>query len=161
MVFAKVRGQFRKWQGTLRLSPDDLTQSSVVVDIEADSIDTGSRDRDQHLRSADFFDVERFPKLHFESGRVAEISDGRLKVSGELTLHGVTRDVDLDVRHNGNIVDPFGQRRAAFTATTSVNRKDFGLEWNQVLETGGVLVGDEISIELEIEAVENAGVQAA
>lgn len=157
LVIAKVRGQFSRWTGTLQVPPDrDFTQASLDVVIDASSIDTGVADRDAHLKSGDFFDVERYPELTFRSGAVEKVSDERLKVSGTLTIRGTSRPVTLDVDVHGFAKDPWGHERAAFTAKTHVDRKEFGLTWNQALETGGVMVGDRIDIEIEIEAVRQA-----
>lgn len=161
LVFAKVRGRFATWSGAIRLDDDDLTRSSVEVEIDAASIDTGVADRDKHLRSADFLDVEQFPKLTFRSKRVEKVDDERYRVHGELAIHGVTREVALDTEYAGKAKDPWGNERAAFAATVSIDRGDFGLEWNQVLEAGGVLVGERIEISLEIQAIKAAAVQAA
>lgn len=161
MVFAKVRGRFAAWRGALRLDASDLTRSSVEVVIDAASIDTGVGDRDKHLRSADFFDVERFPELRFVSTRVERAAGERYRVHGMLTIRDVSREVTLDVEHAGQAKDPWGNQRAAFTASTSLDRRDFGLKWNQALEAGGVLVGERIEIELEVQAVQAAGSQTA
>lgn len=161
MVFAKVRGRFRDWQASLSYDPANLAAASVNVEIDAGSIDTGVADRDKHLRSADFFDVERFPKLSFQSSRVEAAGAGRLRVHGNLTIRDVTREVTLDVEELGRVVDPWGNERAAFSAKTSIDRREYGLQWNQVLEAGGVMVGERVEIELEIEAVAQAKVAAA
>jgi len=161
MVFAKVRGKFSDWRGRAKLDPQDLTRSTVEVEIDAASIDTGVGDRDQHLRSADFLDAERHPKLTFRSKRVETTGEGRYRVHGDLTIRGTTREVVLDVEHAGVAKDPWGNQRAAFTASTSLDRRDFGLEWNQVLEAGGVLVGERVDIELEVQAVQAAATEAA
>jgi polyisoprenoid-binding protein YceI len=153
MVFAKVRGRFDEWSGAVHLGPDDLTGGSVEVEIDSKSIDTGVADRDNHLRSADFFDVERFPKLRFKSTEVEKIDNEHFRVRGALTIRDVTREVVLDVEYAGQAKDPWGNTRAAFTASTTVERSDFGLNWNQVLEAGGVLVGERIDIEIEVQAV--------
>jgi polyisoprenoid-binding protein YceI len=161
MVFAKVRGRFGAWSGSVRLDPNDLTGARVEVEIDAASIDTGVADRDDHLRSADFLDVDSYPKLGFKSTKVETAGGDRYRVHGELTIRDVTREVVLDVEHGGQAVDPWGNTRAAFAATTSINRADFGLTWNQVLEAGGVLVGDRIDIEIEVQAVQAADAQVA
>jgi polyisoprenoid-binding protein YceI len=153
MVVAKVRGRFADWRGTLELDEADLSRSRVEVEIDAASIDTGNAQRDEHLRSADFLDVQQFPTLRFASQRVEEVGDDRLRVLGELSLHGVTRQVTLDVERGGNAKDPWGNQRAGFAARLSILRSDFGLTWNQALETGGVLVADRIDIELDVQAV--------
>jgi len=161
LVVAKVRGRFASFSGKVELDEADLTRSRVEVAIDAASIDTGVADRDKHLRSPDFFDVESFPKLTFKSSRIESNGKGRYRVYGDLTIRDVTREVGLDVEYGGRAKDPWGNERAAFAATTSLERSDFGLKWNQALEAGGVLVGERIDIELEIEVVKAAGVQAA
>ena len=153
MVFAKVRGRFGSFAGTIEGDLEDPTQARVAVDIDAGSIDTGTAERDQHLRSADFFDTESFPRLRFASTRVERVADERYRVHGDLTIRDVTREVVLEVEYGGRGADPWGNQRVGFTAQAAIDRSDFGLRWNQVLETGGVLVGDRITIELEIQAV--------
>jgi polyisoprenoid-binding protein YceI len=161
MVIAKVRGRFGSFGGTARLEPEDLTRSSVEVTIDAASIDTGVADRDAHLRSADFLDVARFPKLAFKSTKVERTSGDRYRVHGALTIRDVTREVVLDVVDAGRTKDPWGNQRAAFSATASLDRGDFGLKWNQALEAGGLLVGERVDVEIELEAVEAPASQAA
>ncbi len=161
MVVSKVRGRFGKFSGELAIDDSDLTRSSVDVAIDATSIDTGNAQRDTHLRSADFFDAETFPELRFRSTRIDKRGDERYAVVGQLTIRDVTREVSLDVEFGGRARDPWGNERLGFVATASVDRKDFGLRWNQALETGGVLVGDRIDIELELQGVRAAAKQAA
>jgi len=161
MVVSKVRGRFAKFSGELAIDDSDLTRSSVDVAIEAASIDTGNAQRDGHLRSADFFDAEAFPELRFRSTRIDKRGDDRYTVVGQLTIRDVTREVSLDVEFGGRARDPWGNERLGFVATASVDRKDFGLRWNQALETGGVLVGDRIDIELELQGVRAAAEKAA
>jgi polyisoprenoid-binding protein YceI len=161
LVIAKVRGQFSRWSGSLEAPGRDFTRASLDVAIDASSIDTGVADRDAHLRSADFFDVERHPEITFTSTAVTPAAADRLRVSGALTIKGVTRDVVLDVEVLGQAKDPWGNERAAFSATTAIDRREFGLTWNQVLETGGVMVGDRIDITIDIEAVRQAATQVA
>ncbi len=153
LVIAKVRGQFSRWTGTVTAPDGDFGRASLNVVIDASSIDTGVVDRDAHLRSADFFDTERYPEITFKSRAVARTASDRLRVTGDLTIKGVTREVALDVEALGLAKDPWGNERAAFSVTTAIDRRDFGLTWNQVLETGGVMVGDRIDIAIEIEAV--------
>ena len=153
MVISKVRGRFTRWNAKLQLDTANLARSAVEVDIEAASIDTGVADRDNHLRSPDFLDVQKYPVLTYRSRRVEAPSKDRLRVVGDLTIRNVTREVVLDVEYGGQGKDPWGNQRAGFTATASLNRKDFGLTWNQALETGGVLVADRVDIEIELEAV--------
>ncbi|QRK10377.1 YceI family protein [Archangium violaceum] len=153
MVIAKVRGSFRTYSGTVSLDEQDISASSVSVRIETASIDTGVEQRDTHLRSADFFDVEKFPTITFQSTKVEKSSGNGLRVTGNLTLRDVTREVVLEAEQLGIGKDPWGNVKAAFEAKTSVDRRDFGLKWNQALETGGVLVGEKVEITLEIQAV--------
>ena len=161
MVVSKVRGKFTGYAAELTLDPENLTGSKVKVVLDAASIDTGVADRDAHLKSADFFDAATHSKLTFESRRVERIDAERYRVIGDLTIKGTTREVVLRVEQHGQAKDPWGNTRAAFTAKTSIDRKDFGLAWNQVLETGGVMVGDRVDIEAEIEAVRQVEAQAA
>jgi polyisoprenoid-binding protein YceI len=161
MVFSKVRGRFLSYTGAIQLDDDDLSRSWVEVTIRAASIDTGNAQRDTHLRSADFFDVERFPELRFRSTRVEDTGGGRLRVIGELTIRDTTREVALDAERAGRGVDPWGNERIGLVAKTSLDRKDFGLAWNQLLEAGGVLVGDRVDIELDVQAVNTAARDAA
>jgi polyisoprenoid-binding protein YceI len=161
MVIAKVRGRFAAWSGKLELNEADLTSSKLDVEIDARSIETGNAQRDEHLRSADFFDVEQFPTLRFASHSIENLAQDRFRVLGELTLHGVTRQVVLNVERGGEAKDPWGNRRAGFAATASIQRSDFGLVYNQALETGGVLVGDRVDIELDVQAVQSAARQTA
>jgi polyisoprenoid-binding protein YceI len=161
LVIAKVRGQFSRWRGEVLMPAGDFRRASAAAVIDASSIETGVADRDTHLRSADFLDVQRYPEIMFESLRVDTESSDRLRVVGQLTIKAITREVSLDVERHGVAKDPWGQERAAFTAKTSINRRDFGLNWNRALETGGMLVGDRIDIEIEVEAVRQAAAQAA
>jgi len=161
MVISKVRGRFTKWNAKLALDTADLARSAVEVEIEAASIDTGVADRDTHLRSSDFLDAEKFPTLRYRSRRIEAPSKDRLRVIGDLTIRDVTREVVLDVDYGGQGKDPWGNQRAGFSATTSINRKDFGLTWNQALETGGLLVADRVDIEIELQAIRQTATQVA
>lgn len=154
MVVSKVRGAFGRWEADLAFDEKDPAASKVSVRIDASSIDTREPKRDAHLRSADFFDVEQFPTLSFESTKVEPAGDGAYRVTGELTLHGVTKEVVLDAEYLGANKDPWGKTRIGFSASTKIQRKDFGLGWNQVLEAGGVLVGETVEIALDVQAVE-------
>ena len=161
MVVSKVRGRFAAFSGTLELDDSDFAQSTIDVTIDASSIDTGTAQRDDHLRSADFFDVAKFPTLRYTSKRIEKLGKDRFRVIGDLTIRDVTREVPLDVEYGGRGKDPWGNERAGFSASAAIDRKDFGLQWNQVLETGGVLVGDKVDIDLDIQAVKAAAVAAA
>jgi len=154
LMVSNVKGSFDKHTGTVEFNDKDITKSKVEVSIDTNSINTNVQKRDEHLRSADFFDVAKFPTMTFKSKKVAKAGKDKLKVTGDLTLHGVTKEVVLDVEGpSKESKDPWGNFRKGATATTKINRKDFGLVWNAALETGGVAVGDEITITLEIEMI--------
>ena len=161
MVISKVRGRFSKWSAKLALDTADLARSSVDVEIDAASIDTGVADRDAHLRSPDFLDAQKYPTLRYRSRRVEALSEDHLRVVGDLTIRDVTREGVLDGESGGQGKDPWGNQRVGFTATASLNRKDFGLTWNQALETGGVLVADRVDVEIELQAIRQAASKAA
>jgi polyisoprenoid-binding protein YceI len=152
LMIANVKGRFTDIKGTATYVPE-AKRANVHVSINAASIDTGEARRDEHLRSADFFDVERHPTLEFRGGRVDGHPDSKFALHGELTIRGVTKPVTLYVVNEGRAQDPWGTERVGYTATATINRKDFGLEWNMALEAGGVLVGDEIRITIETELV--------
>ena len=153
MMFTTVRGQFNDFDGKLRLDMDNPERSSVEGSIVVASLDTGDEGRDQHLRSADFFDVENEPRMTFRSTRIERTGDNEFKVHGSLTIRGTTRPIvwNVEAAELGN--DPWGNPRWGFSAETKLNRKDFGLNWNVALETGGWLVSDEIKLSAEIQAV--------
>jgi polyisoprenoid-binding protein YceI len=154
MMIANVKGQFSKVSGALFLDESDLANSRVEATIEAASIHTRDEQRDAHLKSPDFFDVEKFPTLHFKSKSISIVRDGELGVEGDLTIRGVTRKVRFSVEGpTPPAKDPWGNTRVAISATTKINRKDFGLTWNAALETGGILVGDEVILTLDAEFV--------
>jgi polyisoprenoid-binding protein YceI len=155
MVISKVHGRFAKWAGALQLDTQDLTRSSVDVRVETASIDTQVADRDTHLRSADFLDVAKFPQLTFRSKRIEKAGDA-YRVTGDLELHGVTREVTLDAEFAGTGKDPWGNERAGFSAKASLDRREFGLVWNAAVEAGGVLVGEKVEITIELEEVKKA-----
>ncbi|HTM22675.1 MAG TPA: YceI family protein [Kofleriaceae bacterium] len=161
MMISKVRGRFARWNGEIQLDEQDLGASQLTVRIDAASIDTNEDKRDAHLRSADFFDVDNHPQLVFTSKQVTDLGEGALRLTGDLTIRGVTREVDLDVQLEGKSKDPWGNERIGFSAQASINRKDFGLHWNALLETGGVVVGDKIQIGIEVELVRAAAAAAA
>jgi len=161
LMIAKVRGQFGRWSATLLAPEGDFGRAKVEVTIDASSIETGVADRDAHLKSADFFDVATFPEITFKGDRVEGLVGDQLLLSGELTIHGVTRRVELEVESSGRMKDPWGNERAVFEARTSIDRKQFGLTWNKALEAGGVMVGDKVEIEIEIEAVKQVVTKVA
>jgi polyisoprenoid-binding protein YceI len=155
LVVSKVRGSFNEVTGAITIAEDPI-ESSVDVTIGAASIDTGAPDRDGHLRSADFLDVERFPNLKFRSLRVVDFSGSEFKLVGELTIRDVTREILLDVEFDGVAHNPWGKEVVAFTATTEIDREEFGITWNVALETGGVLVGRKVKIEISAQAIREA-----
>jgi polyisoprenoid-binding protein YceI len=161
MVVSKTRGRFNKWSGQLHFDAQNPAASSVAVDIDPASLDTADAQRDAHLRSPDFFDVEKYPTASFRSTKVEVAGKDRYRVAGDLTVHGITQPVVLDVTYEGSGKDPWGGERAGFSATTTIERKNFGLEWNKALETGGLLVGEKVELNLEVEAVKQAAQQAA
>lgn len=153
MVITKVRGAFTRFAGSFELDADDPTKSSVTAAIETASVDTHEAKRDEHLRSADFFAAAEHPQLTFRSTRVEPIGKGELRITGELTLRGVTKEVTLTAENLGGGKDPWGNERVGFSAATRINRKDFGLTWNQALEAGGILVGEDVDITLDIQGI--------
>jgi polyisoprenoid-binding protein YceI len=154
LVISNVRGEFGAYQGKVVLDEADVTKSSVAATLDVNSLNTKVADRDAHLKSADFFDVAKYPSITFKSTKVAKAGPDRLQVTGELTLHGVTKPVVLDVTTSPEVKGMFGETRRAFAATTRIQRKDYGLTWNKVVEAGPA-VGDEVTIALDLEAVKD------
>jgi polyisoprenoid-binding protein YceI len=157
MMFTTVRGRFKDVNGTIRVNASNPETSSVNVEISAASLDTGVADRDAHLRSADFLDVETYPTLLFVSKRIegSFAKDGdSFRLVGDLTIRGVTKEITLDATFEGTGKDPWGGTRAGIRATTKIDRRDWGLVWNQALETGGILVANDVRIEIELQAVQ-------
>ncbi|OGR78137.1 MAG: hypothetical protein A2X32_01910 [Elusimicrobia bacterium GWC2_64_44] len=153
MAISKVSGRFDKFSGTIEYTPGETKNWKTEAVIDAASINTGVEARDKHLRTPDFFDVEKFPTITFKTLKVTNYKNMKGRLHGELTMHGVTKPVVLEVEGSGPVKDPWGNERMAAVAKTTINRKDFGLGWNQVLEAGGLLVGEKVEITLEIEAV--------
>ena len=154
MMISNVKGQFLKLSGTMSFDESNLATSRVDVSAEAASIHTGDAQRDAHLKSADFFDVEKYPSLTFKSVGIKIVRDGELSLEGDLTIHGVTRKVSFAVEGpTPPSKDPWGNTRIAVAATTKINRKDYGLTWNAALEAGGILVGEEVTITLDVQLV--------
>ena len=156
MMITNVRGRFDKFGGTIDFDEVNPANTRVDVQIEAASINTGDAQRDGHLRSPDFLDVEKYPYLTFKSKRVEVIDDRHARLVGDLTIRDVTREVTLDVEYYGTSKSPWGTTNAGFTATTKINRKDWNLTWNVALETGGWLVSDEVKIDLDLEIIKQA-----
>lgn len=162
MGLVNVKGSFDKFQGVVQLDEKNLSKSSVKVTIESASINTGVEKRDEHLRTDDFFDCPKYPTITFVSKKVTPTGKGKLKVMGDLTMLGVTREVVLDVDGpTPEVKDPWGNFRRGATAKTKLNRKDFGMTWNNVLDTGGVMIGDEVSVILELELIQPAEEKAS
>jgi polyisoprenoid-binding protein YceI len=154
MMVSTVKGNFEKYIGTVELNDKDITKSKVEVAIDTNSVNTSVKKRDEDLRSANFFDVTSYPSMTFVSKKIVKATKGTLKVIGDLTIHGITKEVVLDVSPlSKESKDPWGNIRRGTSASTKINRKDFGLTYNKALETGGILVGDDITISLEIEMV--------
>ena len=157
LMISNVRGEFSKLSGKVTLDPADLTRSTVEVSLETSSISTREPQRDEHLRSADFFDVANYPAIHFRSTRIVAAGPGQFELSGNLTIRGNSKEVLFNVEGpTPALKDPWGNTRAGVTATAKINRKDFGLVWNGLLESGGMIVGDEVSIIIEAELVQAA-----
>ena len=153
MMVSTVRGQFREYRGTVRLDPKDFTRSSFEGEIDVASIDTGVADRDNHLRSNDFFDAPNHPKITFKSTRIEHKDEGEFRVHGDITIRGVTRPIALDVEFLGTSKNPYGKTVAGLSAHGTLNRKDFGVSFNALLETGGVAVAEKVKLEVEAEFV--------
>ena len=154
MMISNVRGQFTKVAGTITAKDSDPASVKVEATIETSSIDTRSADRDADLKSANFLDVAKYPTMTFKSKKIEPAGTGKWKMVGDLTLHGVTKEVTLDVEGpTAPIKDPYGNTRAGASATTKINRKDFGLTWSKALEAGGAVVGDEVTVSIDVEAV--------
>lgn len=151
-LITRVRGSFSDFDGAIEFDASNPAASSVAFTIQATSIDTNEPNRDKHLRSEDFFAAETHPTLTFTSTRITERGKGRYDVEGDLTIRGIARRIVLPVTHLGVAKDPWGNEKLAFEAETTINRKDYGLNWNAALETGGFLVGDEVKVELQIQA---------
>jgi polyisoprenoid-binding protein YceI len=160
MMITTVRGRFENFSGTVDFDEDNPENSTVHIEIDAASINTREEQRDNHLRSADFLHADRYPVLTFTSKRIELIDEDTARVTGDLTIRDVTREITLRVDYQGQARSPWGTTSAGFSASAKINRKDFNLTWNQALETGGVLVGEEIKIDIELEIVKQAEVEA-
>ncbi|MEX1030125.1 MAG: YceI family protein [Paenibacillaceae bacterium] len=156
MMIAKVKGTFHTFEAEIEANPADLTTAKIKFSIDVASVDTRNTDRDNHLRSADFFDVENMPKMTFEAKQITRSDSNEYDVVGDLTLHGVTRSEKFAVIFEGSGTDPWGNEKVGFSATGALNRSDYGLTYNAALETGGILIGDEVKITIEIEAAKQA-----
>ena len=159
MMISTVRGHFEVLSGKLHIDEEHPDNSWVEAEVDAASINTRDAKRDGHLRSPDFFDVEKYPKITFKSTKVTPTGNNQYRVTGSLTMHGVTKEETFHADYSGQVKDLYGLQRAAFSVKGKINRKDFGLNWNVALETGGVLVGEDVNIEINLAAVQKAAVQ--
>ncbi|RFU69836.1 YceI family protein [Bacillus sp. V59.32b] len=156
MMVAKTKGTFQKFDAAVEADPADLTTANIEFTIDVSSIDTRNGDRDAHLRSADFFDIEKYPSLTFKSTKIVKTSEDEYDVTGDLTMHGVTRSETFAITFEGQGTNPWGAEVAGFSGKGTINRSDYDLTYNAALETGGVLIGDKITVSLEIEASREA-----
>ncbi|MEU2422625.1 YceI family protein [Streptomyces sp. NPDC007851] len=155
-MVTNVKGSFQEFEGTLHLDGEDPTKSTASLDIQMASITTGSPDRDGHLKSADFFKTDEFPTMTFRSTKAEALGDEDYRITGDLTILGVTKPVTIDLEFNGAAKDPFGNERVGFEGKAEIKRSDWGVTWNAALETGGVLVSDKIKLNFDISAIKNA-----
>jgi polyisoprenoid-binding protein YceI len=160
-MVSQVRGRFNDFSGTVQLDPKNLPASSVDFHIKATSIDTNVADRDKHLRSADFFDVEKYPEITFKSESIKAAGKDKYDVTGTLTLHGVSKKVTVPVTLGGQVKDPWGNTRAGFEIETTLDRKDYGIVWNKALDSGGVMLGDDVKVAINLETVKKSDKAAA
>jgi polyisoprenoid-binding protein YceI len=154
MMISSVTGTFKDFDGDFFFDSEKFTGGGAKFVVQAASVDTGNAKRDEHLRSPDFFDVAKFPTLSVTNSKITKAGKDKFKWAGDLTIHGVTKPVTFDLEYKGSIMDPYGTKRAAFTATTIINRKDYGLTWNKAMEAGGVVVGEDVTVQIDIEATE-------
>ncbi len=157
LMVSTVTGRFKALRGRILLDESAIERSTIEAEIDVASVDTGTAERDNHLRSADFFDAANHPRILFRSKAIHLEDEESGKIEGEVTIHGVTKPVTLDVTYDGEIRDPWGNQRRGYTATTTLYRKDFGMTWNQILDAGGVLVGDKVKVTLNVAAVTKPG----
>jgi polyisoprenoid-binding protein YceI len=152
-MVSKVRGQFDKFDGSIYLDGENPANSRVELTIEADSIDTRNSDRDNHLRSNDFLAMKEYPQITFRSTAVEKLADDHYRVTGDLAIRGVTKPVAVDFEFTGAVIDPYGNQRVGFEGSATINRKDWGVNWNAALDGGGVMVSDRVNLEFEVEAI--------
>ncbi|MES2484465.1 MAG: YceI family protein [Bacteroidota bacterium] len=153
MMFTNVSGKFQKFNSVILANSEDLENAGFKFDADIDSVTTGSSDRDKHLLSADFFDAQHYPKIEFTSSSFTKSNRDGYKLTGNLSLHGVTKEIVLDVEYGGQMQDPWGHIKSGFIITGKINRKDFNLNWNSTLEAGGVLVGEDVKLEIEVQYI--------
>lgn len=155
LVISTVTGNFRSFEGNIETDGDDFENAEAYFTADIDSITTNNEDRDNHLKSDDFFNAEKYPKLTFASTSFDKAGEGHYKVKGDLTIRDITKEVELDVWHGGTVGDPYGNTKAGFEITGTINRKEFGLTWNAVTEAGNVVVGDQIKLQLNVQLIES------
>ncbi len=155
LVISTVTGSFGSFDGQIETDGEDFENANATFTADIDSISTNNEDRDQHLKSDDFFNAEEYPQLTFESKNFEKTGDGKYKVTGDLTIRDITKEIELDVVHGGTVGDPYGQTKAGFEVTGTINRKEFGLTWNAVTEAGNVVVGDKIKLQLNVQFVQS------
>ncbi len=155
LVISTVTGNFGSYEGKIEADGDDFEEAEATFTADVDSITTNNEDRDQHLKSDDFFDAEEYSQIKFESTDIEKVDDGKYKVTGNLTIRDVTKEIELGVVHGGTVEDPYGNTKAGFEVTGTINRKEFGLTWNAVTEAGNVVVGDEVTLQLNLQFVKN------
>lgn len=160
LVISTVTGYFRSFNGKIESDGDSFEGAKVTFEADVDSVDTNTEDRDNHLKSDDFFNAEKFPKLTFESTSFENAGGSNFKLTGNLTIRDITKKVTLDVTHGGTVEDPYGQTKAGFELSGTINRKDFGLTWSAVTEAGNIVVGDNVTLFMNVQVVENAPVEA-
>lgn len=154
MVITSVDGKFKEYDGTVTTDGDNWENAQIEFTAQVNSIDTDNEDRDKHLKSDDFFAAEQFPEMTFVSKSMKKVGDNKYKLTGDLTIRGITKEVTLDVEHNGTVTDPWGNVRAGFSIEGEINRFDYGLKWNNTLDTGGLVVGESVEIDIEAELVQ-------
>jgi polyisoprenoid-binding protein YceI len=155
LVISTVTGSFGTFNGQIEADEEDFENAKATFTADIDSISTNNEDRDQHLKSDDFFNAEEYPQISFESKNFQKVGEGEYKVTGDLTIRDVTKEIELDVVHGGTVGDPYGQIKAGFEVTGTINRKEFGLTWNAVTEAGNVVVGDKIKLQLNVQFVQS------
>lgn len=153
MVISEVSGQFHDYEGVIKTNKEDFSDASIEVTINVSSIDTDNENRDKHLLSPDFFDAEKYPQIIFKSTKIEKVGENKYKLFGNLTMHGVTKEIALDASYGGTVKDPYGNIKAGLKVTGVINRTDFGLKYNSVMDTGGMMIGEEVTITCKVELI--------
>ncbi|MDR8390045.1 YceI family protein [Aliifodinibius sp. S!AR15-10] len=155
LVISTVTGSFGSYDGTIEADGDNFENAKATFTADIDSITTNNEDRDQHLKSDDFFNADEYPQLKFESTNFEKVGDGKYKVTGDMTIRDITKQIELEVVHGGTVDDPYGQTKAGFEVSGTINRKEFGLTWDAVTEAGNVVVGDKVKLQLNVQFIQN------